>query len=360
MGIPRLCYSVLFLALAGADAWAQSDFRGLCGTTIRVGLRSDAPPFAFHKDKFAADSFGQCGPPRTDAPLKDHVGYTVELCRGFLEAVARDCRGNPPNIVPVEVPIAGRYDMLAADEPPFDLLCGATTATVTLRAELPVSPYTFLTGTSVLGGPRFLDDTGCRVGVIGGTTSDATSTATDKVERRLPGWESFTEGRASCDPRALEDGLVYTYPDTTTAIIDLLSDGSKSKADLLLEDRHILQWHLANLTALPGKVNRLPGEDPIPFENLAAEDIRAIQRRMMLLPDIITIEPYAVVGPRGSSQVVAQFSRYLTRIQGDPGYTQLLRQCFGRQVDRSFWFLVEFQSNVREGDFLPDPKRTVQ
>lgn len=353
MVMPRLCYTVIFLALAGADARAQSDFRDLCGTTIRVGLRSDAPPFAFRQDNYATDSSGQCGPPRAGAPLADHVGYTVELCRGFLQAVESDCPDNPPEIVPVEVPVAARHSMLAADEPAFDLLCGATTATVTLRAELPASPYTFLTGTSVLGGPGFLDNSGCRVGVIGGTTSDATSTATDPVERRLPGWGSFVLGRPSCNRGTLEEGLVHVYPDTTAAIIDLLSENPR--ADLLLEDRHILQWHLANLTALPGDVIRRPGEGPTPFENLTAEDIRSIQGRMMLLPDIITIEPYALVGPRGSSRVVAQFSRYLTRLQGEPGYTELLRQCFGRQVDRSFWFLVEFQSNVREGDFLPEP-----
>jgi hypothetical protein len=200
--------------------------------------------------------------------------------------------------------------------------------------------------------------------VIGGTTSDATSTATDRDERRLPGWESFIEGRPSCNSRALEDGEVHTYPDTTAAIVDLLKDDTEKdtkesnkdnpKADLLLEDRHILQWHLANLTALKGDVTVRPGEEKA-FKDLTDDDIRSIQSRMMLMPDIITIEPYAVVGPRGSSEVVAHFSRYLTRLQGDPGYTQLLRQCFGRQVDRSFWFLVEFQSNVREGDFLPRP-----
>lgn len=368
-GGPAACVlgSVL-CAMPGHMAEAQADLGELCGQEITIGVRAHAPPFSYALDAYPEDGPAICGMPPRLADLPDHAGYSIQLCRGFIEEIRGECAGNPPQVDYVEVNVADRYGQLVGDDPPFDLLCGATTATVSLRAQVPTSPYIFLTGTSALAGERFLTGQACKVGVITGTTSDpdaAGDGAPPTVpappdERRLPGWDRFANRHAACSAQALRAGEVVPFAKPADAISDLLAGGDGS-ADLLIGDRHILQWHLAHLDRLPGAIAG-PDQTTEAFQDLDEAGVRAQQTRLSLLPDIFTIEPYAVVAPPGEGRLMAHFSRYLTRLQGEDRYRDLLRECFGRQVDRSFWFLVEFQSNVREGTFqlppedeLPDP-----
>ncbi|RBO54340.1 hypothetical protein DSD19_02805, partial [Rhodovulum sp. BSW8] len=66
--------------------------------------------------------------------------------------------------------------------------------------------------------------------------------------------------------------------------------------------------------------------------------------------------------PPRAAALIADFSRFLTSEQQDRDnrYTQLLRRCFGRQVDRAFWFLMEFQSKVRDAPPRPAPELTAK
>ncbi len=92
---------------------------------LRIGARTDAPPFAFEQD-------GRLG------------GFSVELCVAVGQALSmqpglaglegRLVRGNAEN----------RVDMLATGE--IDILCGATTATLARREAVSFSIATFLTG----------------------------------------------------------------------------------------------------------------------------------------------------------------------------------------------------------------------
>lgn len=355
--------AALAMCVASSVAAGNPDFAPLCGTTLRVGVRTDAPPFAF------ATADGMRTPNCTTAgsALPGFGGFTASLCRGFLDAAQASCGASDPiTVETVPVPIARRDEMLSAAGGGLDLLCGATTATVTRRVLLPTSPYTFLTGSAIVTNRDFAardDGASCRVGVVGGTTSASESGFSDR-EIRLPGWSQFKDANG-CEEGDLDPGRRHDYPDTRAALIDLSgTERSGRQADLLIDDLHILQWHLDNFAA---------------FAGADAEERRA---RLELRRDILSIEPYAVIGSAASDAgagarqgeksdaqaarpapgvAVAAFARYLTDLQADKvtidgaGYGDLLRGCFGRRIDRNMWFLIDLQANVRKGDFAAGP-----
>lgn len=357
----QLIASALTTVIISTPAVSQ-DFEPLCGTTIRVGVRTDAPPFAAREADFgpiAGCDFG-------GNALAGFTGFTASLCAGFLEEVASTCTAHDPvQIEIIPVPISDRDALLQGEDGALDLLCGATTATVTRSVLLPSSPITFVTGTSVLANSGFLNrlsvqegDMACRVGVVSGTTS-APKGGFSRSEIRLPGWQDFVR-KIGCSEDVLGPGHRTEFASTLDAIMDLSkADADDRRADFLIGDVHILKWYLDNLETLPFLSERSDAMD--------AADVR---NRLSIQNTILSIEPYAVVGsmPRPMTNAgdiqpagltVAAFSRYLVDLQSDSkkingmGYGQMLRSCFGRNVDRSIWSIIDFQSNIRKGDF-PD------
>jgi len=353
--------AALAVLVASSVAAESPDFAPLCGTTLRVGVRTDAPPFAF------ATTDGMRTPNCTSAgsALPGFGGFTASLCRGFLDAAQASCGASDPiTVETVPVPIADRDKLLSAADGGLDLLCGATTATVTRRVLLPTSPYTFLTGSAIVTNQDFAareDGASCRVGVVGGTTS-ASDAGFSAREIRLPGWSQFAAANG-CEDGDLDPRRRHDYPDTRTALEDL-SKRSARKADLLIDDLHVLQWYLDNFAAVTDT------------------ETAARRARLELRRDILSIEPYAVMGSAASGArvgaqqdemsdglaarpapgvAVAAFARYMTDLQADKvaidgaGYGDLLRRCFGRRIDRNMWFLIDLQANVRKGDFAADP-----
>ncbi|RAP41402.1 hypothetical protein BYZ73_10680 [Rhodovulum viride] len=291
--------------------------------------------------------------------LEGYAGYTVALCRAYLSQLRSGCPSGTPEVTVVPVPVGDRYAGLAADDPPFDILCGATTATVTLGASVPHSPYTFLTSTSALVNARFSEaqQQSCRVGVVTGTTSAPGMQDRVSRPRRLETWEVFTGRNPSCREDSLD--RAREFRSTADAILALKETGAGG-IDVLIDDHHILTWYWQNLDHLAGSI-RLPDDLGSRYTALERQDgqegawsISAFRDTLQLIPAAISIEPYAVLGPPRSAALIADFSRFLTAEQQDrdSNYTQLLRRCFGRQVDRTFWFLMDFQSKVRDGNPL--------
>ena len=146
--------------------------------TIRLGIRTDAPPFASVVD----------GKP---------AGFSVDLCGVIAGAIV--ATSNLPELTGtfVEVTAENRFDKLAAGE--IDVLCGATTATLKRRETMSFSIPIFSTGVGAVvapsaspllrevlvdGGPAALSTAavaealkGLKLGVHSGTTAEDWLTA---------------------------------------------------------------------------------------------------------------------------------------------------------------------------------------
>jgi ABC-type amino acid transport substrate-binding protein len=123
---------------------------------IKIGYRSDAPPFSYASS--------------VDEP----AGYTVALCREVAARIKEQLKLDKLSIEYVPVGAEDRFK--AVEDGKIDLLCGATTATLARRERVDFSLPTFVDGASVLlraDGPQtFGDLEGRKVGVRAGTTTE--------------------------------------------------------------------------------------------------------------------------------------------------------------------------------------------
>ena len=143
---------VIFAAGAAADTLHRIKRSG----TVKIGYRTDAPPFSYRK------SNGKIS------------GYTVDLCRGVVENLRGILNMRKITITYLPVSAKERFDALIQGH--IDLLCGATTATLSRRELVDFSAATFITGASVIfraNGPSSFEElAGRKIGVVRGTTTE--------------------------------------------------------------------------------------------------------------------------------------------------------------------------------------------
>lgn len=122
--MPIAALLVLLAPSMRAEAGAVLD-KIVAGKTIALGLRTDAPPFA-SKDGTTL------------------TGFSVDLCSLIANVIVdtSGIDGLQGNIV--EVDASNRFEKLASGE--IDVLCGATTATLSRRERVSFSIPTFITG----------------------------------------------------------------------------------------------------------------------------------------------------------------------------------------------------------------------
>src|SRR5687768_16508252 len=124
---------------------------------LRLGYRADAQPFSMKDDAGVAQ------------------GYSVDLCRAVASATAAAV--GRPELKTVEVELAAAERLDAVRDGRVDILCEATTVTLTRRAELDFSLPTFATGATLVyredGPTRFEDLGGRKVGVLASSTTEA-------------------------------------------------------------------------------------------------------------------------------------------------------------------------------------------
>jgi ABC-type amino acid transport substrate-binding protein len=147
----------LAAAFAGAAASAQSGGtleRITESKEIRLAYRADAAPFSYEQD----------GKP---------AGYSVNLCLEVAAALQTDL--DLPALTASFVPVTAENRFDAITEGAADLLCEATSATLSRREKMDFSIYTFVSGASLVirpDGPTSVEAlAGQKVGVLGGTTT---------------------------------------------------------------------------------------------------------------------------------------------------------------------------------------------
>ncbi len=124
--------------------------------SINLGYREDRPPMSF------ANEQGQI------------VGYSVELCLAIAEAVKGTLGRHDLSTTFVPVTAETRFDAIEKGE--IDILCGATTKTISRQAKVDFTDLTFATGATLMSladnpvqGIRALE--GKKVAAVTGTTT---------------------------------------------------------------------------------------------------------------------------------------------------------------------------------------------
>ncbi|MEZ5904503.1 MAG: amino acid ABC transporter substrate-binding protein [Geminicoccaceae bacterium] len=261
--LARCLATLLLLALPAVAAAGTLDEIKERGT-IRLGVRADAIPFSF------TDTLGERG------------GYTVQLCRAVSADLKKELGLAELKVEYVEVTTEDRF--AALNDGRIDILCGATSVTLSRLDEVDFSSATFVTGMGVLyrndGPTSFAELAGKKIGVRGGTTTEET------LKREL-------------DQAGLTVEIVSI--DDHEAALEELAEG---KIDAYFADRAILIY----LLQASGKA-----------------DVLTVGERLY------TIESYALALPLDDRDFRIAVDRALSRIYRSPMLDQIYTASFGDQ-----------------------------
>lgn len=155
----RVIVKVLLLAvivLSPGLAAAQTLDRIKESGIIRLGVREDAAPFSWRTENGGI------------------AGYSVDLCVAVAQYIKLDLKMDDLQAELVTVTAADRFDAVVDGK--IDLLCEATSATLSRRERVDFSLPTYIDGASVLvrpdGPESFTGLAGHRIGVLHGTTTE--------------------------------------------------------------------------------------------------------------------------------------------------------------------------------------------
>jgi polar amino acid transport system substrate-binding protein/glutamate/aspartate transport system substrate-binding protein len=186
---------------------------------IRLAYRQDAAPFSYEQD----------GKP---------AGYSVNLCLEVADALQNDLGLPKLTASFVQVTAQSRFDAIA--DGAADLLCEATTATLSRRERMDFSIPTFVSGASLVirpDGPTSIEAlAGHKVGVLGGTTTKdilEASLRAAAVNAEVIVVKTHDEGFEK-----LEQGAVSAYFGDRTILEDRLRR-TQSAGKLLLADNYL-------------------------------------------------------------------------------------------------------------------------
>jgi len=218
-------------------------------------------------------------------PNGQPAGYTVELCKRVAASIESRLKISGLKVKWVEATNQNRFELVEKHE--VDMLCGATTATLKRMERVDFSSYVFVDSTGVLtrvssGVRAFSDLSGKRVAVIAGTTNETALKSALK--------------------RALINAEVVTFPsrDAATAALE------QGKVDAFASDKILLEG-IAGKFKDPGKYG--------------------------LLPDDLSIEPYAIMLPRGDSALRLEVNRALSKIFSSSAIREIFENTFGNDIE---------------------------
>jgi len=229
---------------------------------FKIGYRTDAAPYAYK------------------TALGEAAGYSVDLCRAVAVTLKQSLGLKDISIKYVPVTAENRFK--AVQDGRIDILCGATTATLSRRELVDFSLATFIDGASVMlmaNGPGgFNELAGKNVGVRGGTTTEEGLRNTLKelsVDAKVVPVKSHDDGLSK-----LEKGELSAY----------------------FADRAILLFLVAGSPA-PDKLR--------------------------VAADYYSFEPYALAVHRGDDDFRLLVDRALSRLYRSGGIVRVFKNSFG-------------------------------
>jgi polar amino acid transport system substrate-binding protein/glutamate/aspartate transport system substrate-binding protein len=262
-----LFYGLMALIVLQAPASAAGTLDKLRKTgVLTVGYREDAIPFSYKSE------------------IGEAVGYTVDLCRTIATRLKADLSLGKLSIDYVPVTTEDRFK--AVKEGRIDLLCGATTATLSRRELVDFSLPTFVSGASVLlrtDGPEGMKALGGhKVGVRGATTTEEALRNT--LTKLSVDAEVVTVSNHQDGLDKLVKGEISAYFGDR-AILIFLAGRSEHRGNLRMSDKHF------------------------------------------------THEPYALALPRGDSDFRLAVDRTLSRVYRSGAIATLFTSAFGKQAE---------------------------
>jgi ABC-type amino acid transport substrate-binding protein len=173
-----------------------------------------------------------------NAQTKEPAGYTIDLCRLVADSIGKSLN-TPLKIEWVEVTTQNRFDLVAQGK--ADMECGSSTITLSRLKQVDFSSVTFVESTGVVvranaGIAKASDFNGQKIAVVGNTSNES-------------------------------------------ALADLVKQGKLTATLLPVKDRD------AGIAAL----------DKLLLVGARFQDAKAL----MMLPDDLSFEPYAIALPRG-------------------------------------------------------------
>jgi len=255
------------VVLAGACDGATLDRLRQDGT-IRIAYRRDAPPFSYQ-----------------NADAKP-AGFIVDLCQVVVTKLSQQVGVPALKVSYVPVTASDRFDAIQKNK--ADLLCEATTVTLSRRKVMDFSIDTFADGASLISSDKSLTSlkamAGRNIGVLAGTT-------TEQALRKTLGSEGVA---ATVTPvKTHAEGL---------AMLDA------GKLAAYFADRTIL-WVLQASSKAPEK--------------------------LLLADDYLTIEPYALGLPKGDDDFRYEVDRALSGIYRSGEIVPILGHTFGDRFQLS-------------------------
>jgi glutamate/aspartate transport system substrate-binding protein len=215
------------LCLAPALVFAQSANTRLEGRLKEI-QRTRVVPIAYRTDAF---------PFSFEDVDQRPAGYMVELCRGIVGYIERQLGVGALRTKWVPVTVQTRFTTVSSGK--ADMECGATTLTLGRMKEVDFSTLTFIDGTGLLvrtstPGNSLLDLAGRKIGVIRGTSNERALTEAMKaklVSAQVVQVETRSEGLAQ-----LEAGTIDAFAGDRTLLIGLAIKAKDPKSLVLIGD----------------------------------------------------------------------------------------------------------------------------
>jgi polar amino acid transport system substrate-binding protein/glutamate/aspartate transport system substrate-binding protein len=229
---------------------------------FKLGYRTDAAPYSY-----------------TNA-LGEAAGYSVDLCRAVAVATKESLGLKEISIDYIPVTAENRFK--AVQDGRIDILCGATTATLSRRELVDFSLGTFIDGASVMlmaDGPGGFNELGGKnVGVRGGTTTE------EGLRKTL---EELSVGARVVPVKSHDEGLAKLQ---------------KGDLSAYFADRAILLFLMAGSSS---------------------------PEKLRVGADYFSFEPYALAVKRGDDEFRLLVDRTLSRLYRTGAIVPIFRNSFG-------------------------------
>jgi len=260
----------------------------IASQTLKLGFRSDAPPFSFENEGSAS-------------------GFTVELCVAIGALMKESLGLNEFNGELVRVETTDRFDAIARGD--ADLLCGATTATLTRREQVGFSLSTFHTG-------------------VGSVVS---ASASDLLREVL-----ITSGPAAGSPAATKQAMsgkkIGVHKGTTAA--DWLAKGNM--AELTGVPVTEFNDHAAGIQMVAdGELDAYFADQAILIGNVLQSGLKD---KVLVSKQSYTNEPYAIALPKGDEELRLEVDKAISQIYRSGQILEFVSRHFGKPTPEMAFF----------------------
>jgi ABC-type amino acid transport substrate-binding protein len=213
---------------------------------------------------------------------KQPTGYAIDICKRVVSSLQQQLGVPGLQIKWVPVTVQTRFDAVVKGD--ADMECGSSTVTLGRMKQVDFSYYTFIESTGILTWTEFkartlVDLAGKKIGVLGGTTNE-TALRT-----------------------ALKDRVVNATVVTLNSRDEGLAKLEAKEIDALASDQLLL-------LALAPKAKEA--------------------KNLMILDDALSMEPYAIVLPRGEATLRMEVNAAIARIYRGDAIVDIYNRWFGR------------------------------